>query len=58
MVESEGAIEPGDVAAFELRERLVPPSAGRLGFVGRGWRWGMRIRDQRERSRPFTDGAP
>jgi len=34
--ESEGAIEPGDVAAFELRERLVPPSAGRLGFSGPG----------------------
>jgi DNA mismatch repair protein MutL len=34
--ESEGAIEPGDVASFELRERLVPPSAGRLGFSGPG----------------------
>jgi len=34
--ESEGAIEPGDVAAFELRERLVPASAGRLGFSGPG----------------------
>jgi DNA mismatch repair protein MutL len=34
--ESEGAIEPGDVAAFELRERMVPPSAGRLGFEGAG----------------------
>ena len=34
--ESEGAIEPGDVAAFELRERMVAPSAGRLGFEGSG----------------------
>ncbi len=34
--ESEGAIEAGDVAAFELRERLVPPSPGRLGFSGPG----------------------
>jgi DNA mismatch repair protein MutL len=34
--ESEGAIEPGDVANFELTERLVPASAGRLGFSGPG----------------------
>ncbi len=34
--ESEGAIEPGDVASFELRDRLVPPSPGRLGFSGPG----------------------
>jgi DNA mismatch repair protein MutL len=34
--ESEGAIEPGDVAAFALRERVVPPSPGRLGFSGPG----------------------
>jgi DNA mismatch repair protein MutL len=34
--ESEGAIEPGDVAAFELRERMVPASPGRLGFEGAG----------------------
>ena len=34
--ESEGVIEPGDVAAFELRERMVPESAGRLGFEGNG----------------------
>jgi DNA mismatch repair protein MutL len=36
VVESEGAIEPGDVEAFELRARMVPPSAGRLGFEGAG----------------------
>jgi DNA mismatch repair protein MutL len=36
VAESEGAVEPGDVAAFELRERMVPPSAGRLGFEGAG----------------------
>jgi DNA mismatch repair protein MutL len=36
VAESEGAIEPGDVAAFELRERMVPASAGRLGFSGAG----------------------
>ena len=34
--QSEGAIEPGDVASFELRERLVPESAGLLGFSGAG----------------------
>ncbi len=34
--ESEGAIEPGDVAGFALRERVVPPSSGRLGFSGAG----------------------
>jgi DNA mismatch repair protein MutL len=36
VAESEGAIEPGDVASFELRERLVPASPGRLGFSGAG----------------------
>ena len=36
VVESEGAIDPGDVAGFELRERVVPASAGRLGFTGAG----------------------
>jgi DNA mismatch repair protein MutL len=36
VAESEGAIEPGDVTAFELRERLAPMSAGRLGFDGAG----------------------
>jgi DNA mismatch repair protein MutL len=36
MPESEGAIEPGDVAAFELRGPIVPPSPGRLGFEGAG----------------------
>ncbi len=34
--QSEGVIEPGDVAGFELRERIVAPSAGRLGFEGAG----------------------
>jgi DNA mismatch repair protein MutL len=36
VAESEGLIEPGDAAAFELRERLVPLSPGRLGFEGNG----------------------
>jgi len=36
MPQSEGAIEPGDIAAYELRERIVPPSPGRLGFEGSG----------------------
>ncbi|MES2391280.1 MAG: DNA mismatch repair endonuclease MutL [Acidobacteriota bacterium] len=36
IAESEGAIEPGDVASFELREKMVPPSPGRLGFEGAG----------------------
>jgi DNA mismatch repair protein MutL len=36
VAQSEPVVEPGDVAAFELRERLVPPSPGRLGFEGSG----------------------
>jgi DNA mismatch repair protein MutL len=36
MEQSEGAIEPGDVASFELSGRVVPPSTGRLGFEGGG----------------------
>jgi DNA mismatch repair protein MutL len=36
VAESEPTIEPGDTAAFELRERLVPLSPGRLGFEGNG----------------------
>ena len=42
VAESEGAIEPGDVASFELRDGfelrapLVPPSPGRLEFEGAG----------------------
>ncbi len=34
--QSEGAIEPGDIAAFELSGRLVPASPGRLAFAGPG----------------------
>ena len=34
--QSEGVIEPTDAERFELRERLVPPSPGRLGFEGAG----------------------
>ncbi len=34
--QSEALIEPGDVASFELKERMVPPSPGRLGFSGNG----------------------
>jgi DNA mismatch repair protein MutL len=36
VAESEGAIEPGDVASFELRGRMEAASAGRLGFSGSG----------------------
>jgi len=36
VAESEGAIEPGDVASFELTEKMVPPSPGRLEFDGPG----------------------
>ncbi len=36
IAESEGTIEPGDVAAFELRGRMVAESPGRLGFEGNG----------------------
>ncbi len=34
--QSEGVVEPRDVASFELRERMVAPSPGRLGFDGPG----------------------
>jgi DNA mismatch repair protein MutL len=34
--QSEGVIDPGDVASFELRERIAAPSPGRLGFEGVG----------------------
>jgi DNA mismatch repair protein MutL len=34
--QSEGVVQPGDVASFELSGRVVPPSAGRLGFEGAG----------------------
>ncbi|HEY4011113.1 MAG TPA: DNA mismatch repair endonuclease MutL, partial [Acidobacteriaceae bacterium] len=34
--QSEGVIEPSDVARFELREPMVPPLPGRLGFEGAG----------------------
>jgi DNA mismatch repair protein MutL len=34
--QSEGTIEPEDVAEFELRQRIVPLSPGRLGFSGTG----------------------
>ena len=34
--QSEGAIEPGDVARFELTGPPVPLSPGRLGFTGAG----------------------
>jgi DNA mismatch repair protein MutL len=43
IAESEGAIEPGDVAAFELRERMVAPSPGRLGFEGAGMAVGYEV---------------
>jgi len=36
VAESEGVIDPTDAASFELRERLVAPSPGRLGFEGNG----------------------
>ncbi len=36
LLQSEGALEPGDVAAFALEQRMVPPSPGRLGFTGSG----------------------
>lgn len=34
--QSESVIEPEDAASFSLRERVVPPSPGRLGFEGNG----------------------
>ena len=51
--ESEGAIDPGDVAGFELRERLVPPSAGRLGFSGPG----MAVGYEDSENPPMNDEA-
>jgi DNA mismatch repair protein MutL len=52
IAESEGAIEPGDVAAFELRERIVPPSPGRLGFEGAGMAVGYDDRAEIHEDRP------
>ncbi len=34
VAQSEELIEPNDTASFELREPIVPPSPGRLGFSG------------------------
>jgi DNA mismatch repair protein MutL len=51
--ESEGAIEPGDVAAFELRERMVPASTGRLGFSGAG----MAVGYDDPITAPMNDGS-
>jgi DNA mismatch repair protein MutL len=34
--ESEPLIDPSDTASFELRQPIVPPSPGRLGFEGNG----------------------
>ena len=34
--QSEGAIEPSEVGTFALRQTVVPPSPGRLGFTGSG----------------------
>ena len=34
--ESEPVVEPGDIAPFDLRARVVPPSPGRLSFEGAG----------------------
>ncbi len=34
--ESEGLVEPGEVASFSLKAKPVPPSPGRLGFNGPG----------------------
>ncbi len=36
VAQSEGPIEPGDIAAFDLTAPIVPPSPGRLGFTGPG----------------------
>jgi len=36
VAESEGVVDPADVAAFELRGRLVAESPGRLSFEGNG----------------------
>lgn len=36
VAESEPAIEPADAESFELRERIVAASPGRLGFEGAG----------------------
>lgn len=34
--QSDGLLEPGDVASFTLQHPIVPPSPGRLGFEGSG----------------------
>jgi len=55
--QSEGLIEPGDVASFELRERLVPPSPGRLGFEGNGMAVGYEDRSA-QADEPDEWGSP
>ncbi len=51
--QSEGSlIEPSDIASFELRERIVPPSPGRLGFEGPALAIGYDERDNGERDNP------
>jgi DNA mismatch repair protein MutL len=52
VAESEPVIEPGDVAAFSLSEKAVPPSPGRLGFEGAGMAVGYE-----EPTPPFRDEA-
>jgi DNA mismatch repair protein MutL len=52
--QSEGAIEPGDVASFELSGRVVPASAGRFGFEGAGMAVGY---DEHRASPPVNDEA-
>ncbi|WP_158821859.1 DNA mismatch repair endonuclease MutL [Granulicella sp. S156] len=36
VAESESAVEPGDIASFDLRSPVVPQSPGRLSFEGAG----------------------
>ncbi|QMV18043.1 DNA mismatch repair endonuclease MutL [Granulicella sp. 5B5] len=51
VAESEGTIEPVDVAAFELHGRMVAESPGRLGFEGSGIAVGYE-----DSATPFIDG--
>ena len=52
--QSEGAIEPGDVASFSLQPPVVPPSPGRLAFQGNG----LAIGYDEPASQATESGAP
>ena len=53
--QSEGSIQPDDVARFELSAPIVPPSPGRLGFEGAGMAVGYDEPAPAKYAEPATD---